>query len=64
MRAPQAQCMLGWALAKSGRADEGRRLLSSCLPVYRAWGLADPKIVASLDALVASGARDVATTRP
>jgi tetratricopeptide (TPR) repeat protein len=64
MHAAQAECMLGWALATSGRGDEGRRLLRSCLPAYRAWGLADPKIVATLDALVAGGALDVATTRP
>jgi eukaryotic-like serine/threonine-protein kinase len=64
MHAAQAECMLGWALATSGRDDEGRRLLRSCLPAYRAWGLADPKIVASLDALVGGGALDVATTRP
>jgi serine/threonine-protein kinase len=64
MRATQAECMLGWALAASGRGDEGRRLLRSCLPAYRAWGLADPKIVASLDALVGGGALDVVTTRP
>jgi hypothetical protein len=64
MRATQAECMLGWALAASGRGDEGRRLLRSCLPAYRAWGLADPKVVASLDALVGGGPLDVVTTRP
>jgi Tetratricopeptide repeat len=47
----QAECLLGGALVQSGAAAEGRALLDRCLPVYRAWGLADTRLVASLDAI-------------
>ncbi len=52
-----ANALLGWALVRSGQPDAGRKLLVDALPVYRKWGLADPRAVASLD-------RTLAESRP
>ena len=52
-----AECLLGWALARSGRSDEGQAMLDRALPVYRKWARADPRIIASIDRMLASSPR-------
>ena len=39
-----------------GRTAEGRATLEHCLPIYRAWGHADPYSVQSLDRLLTEAA--------
>ena len=51
----EAACELARARLLQQRRDEDRRLLSECLPTYRAWGLAEPQVVTSLERLLASG---------
>jgi tetratricopeptide (TPR) repeat protein len=51
-----AECLLGWSLAVNGHRDEGRKMLDRALPVYRRWGRADPRTVASIDRMLADSA--------
>ena len=46
-----AECEVGRAQVLQGRTPEGRAVLERCLPIYRAWGHADPRAVQSLDRL-------------
>ena len=55
-----AECEVGRAQVLQGRTAEGRATLERCLPIYRAWGHADPRSVQSLDRLLA----DAAPTAP
>jgi tetratricopeptide (TPR) repeat protein len=49
-----AECVLGWSLVLTGRREDGQAALARCLPVYRAWGLADRPMVAAIDRVLAS----------
>ena len=50
----EASCELGRARAlQGGRAGDWQRL-EQCLPIYRAWGLADREVVAALERLLAA----------
>ena len=40
-----AECELGRAQMLQGQTSEGRVTLERCLPIYRAWGHADPHSV-------------------
>ena len=51
-----AECEVGRAQVLQGRTPEGRAVLERCLPIYRAWGHADPRAVQSLDRLLADPA--------
>ena len=51
-----AECEVGRALVLQGRTAEGRATLERCLPIYRAWGHADPRSVQSLDRLLTDAA--------
>ena len=51
-----AECEVGRAQVLQGRTAEGRAVLERCLPIYRAWGHADPRAVQSLDRLLADAA--------
>ena len=51
-----AECELGRAQMLQGQTSEGRVTLERCLPIYRAWGHADPHSVRSLDRLLTDGA--------
>ena len=48
-----AECELGRAQVLQGAIPEGRAALERCLPIYRAWGLADREVVRSLERLLA-----------
>jgi eukaryotic-like serine/threonine-protein kinase len=52
-RQAEVGCLLGWARTLQGAREEGAAALEQCLPVYRAWGQADRRLVAKLDALLA-----------
>ena len=51
-----AECELGRAQVLQGAIPEGRATLERCLPIYRAWGLADREVVGSLERLLAESA--------
>ena len=51
-----AECEVGRAQMLQGQTMEGRIVLERCLPIYRAWGHADPRSVQSLDRLLADPA--------
>ena len=51
-RRAEASCELGRARVLQGGGVEERRRLRECLPVYRAWGLADREAVISMEKLV------------
>ena len=51
-----AECELGRAQVLQGAIPEGRATLERCLPIYRAWGLADREVVRSLERLLAESA--------
>jgi serine/threonine-protein kinase len=51
-----AECEVGRAQVLQGRAAEGRVLLEHCVPIYRAWGHADPHSLESLDRLLTDAA--------
>ena len=50
----EAECELGRAQLLVGAIADGRAHLEQCMPVYRAWGQADPIVVASADQLLAT----------
>ncbi len=52
-----AECEVGRAQVLQGAIPEGRATLDRCLPIYRAWGLADREVVRSLERLLAESAR-------
>ncbi len=52
-----AECQLGRAQVLQGKTAEGRAAIGRCLPIYRAWGLADRDDVAAIERLLASSAR-------
>jgi tetratricopeptide (TPR) repeat protein len=52
-----AECQLGRAQVLQGQTAEGRTALERCLPIYRAWGLADRDDVASIERVLAEAAR-------
>jgi eukaryotic-like serine/threonine-protein kinase len=52
-----AECQLGRAQVLQGNIAEGRTALDRCLPIYRAWGLADRADVASIERLLADSPR-------
>jgi eukaryotic-like serine/threonine-protein kinase len=47
-----AECELGRARMLQGAVLEGRAALERCLPVYRAWGQADRKVVTAIERLL------------
>jgi serine/threonine protein kinase/tetratricopeptide (TPR) repeat protein len=51
-----AECEVGRAQVLQGAIPEGRATLERCLPIYRAWGLADREVVRSLERLLAGSA--------
>ena len=51
-----AECELGRAQVLQGAIPNGRAALERCLPIYRAWGLADREVVGSLERLLAQSA--------
>ncbi len=51
-----AECELGRAQVLQGAILEGRATLERCLPIDRAWGLADREVVGSLERLLAESA--------
>ena len=51
-RRAEASCELGRARVLQGGGAEDRRRLRECLPVYRAWGLADRVALVSMEKLV------------
>jgi hypothetical protein len=51
-----AECELGRAQVLQGAVREGRATIQRCLPIYRAWGLADRQVVSSLERLLAESA--------
>ena len=51
-----AECELARARLLQGAISEGRALLERCLPIYRAWGLADREVLRSLEQLFAESA--------
>jgi serine/threonine-protein kinase len=51
-RRAEASCELGRARVLQGRKPEDVQRLKECLPIYKAWGLAEPEVVASLEKLV------------
>ena len=53
-----AECEVGRAQVLQGRTAEGRATLERCVPIYRAWGHADPRSVQSLDRLLTDGRAD------
>ncbi len=50
-RRAEASCELGRARVLQGRRAEDRQRLRECLPIYRAWGLADREAVAAIERL-------------
>jgi serine/threonine-protein kinase len=52
-----AECEVGRALMLRGQAEAGRLMIERGLPIYRAWGQADPYVVDSLDRLLADSRR-------
>jgi serine/threonine protein kinase/tetratricopeptide (TPR) repeat protein len=48
-----AECELGRAKMLQGAIAEGKAAFERCLPIYRAWGLADREIVESIERLLA-----------
>ena len=51
-RRAEASCELGRARVLQGGRAEDRQRLRECLPIYRAWGLADREVVAAIESLV------------
>ena len=51
----EAACELARARLLQQPREEERRRLRECLPTYRAWGLAERPVVASLERLLATG---------
>jgi serine/threonine protein kinase/tetratricopeptide (TPR) repeat protein len=51
-----AECEVGRAQVLLGAIPEGRATLERCLPIYRAWGLADREVVGALERLLAESA--------
>ena len=51
----EAACELARARLLQHPSEEERRRLRECLPTYRAWGLAERPVVASLERLLATG---------
>ena len=52
-----AECQLGRAQVLQGKRAEGRAALERCLPIHRAWGLADRDDVAAIERSLADSAR-------
>jgi serine/threonine-protein kinase len=52
----EAECLLGWSLVRTGRREEGQAALAHSLPLYRAWGLADPAIIEAIDRVLSTAA--------
>jgi serine/threonine-protein kinase len=50
----EAQCEAARAQVLRGRSEDGRAELERCLPIYRAWGQADPFVVESFERLLAT----------
>jgi eukaryotic-like serine/threonine-protein kinase len=53
-RRAEASCELGRARLLQGGRAEDRQRLRECLPIYRAWGLADRESVAAIEKLASS----------
>ena len=47
----EMMCELARARARQGGGAENSERLKQCLPIYRAWGLAEPEVVADLERL-------------
>jgi hypothetical protein len=50
----EAACELARARTLTGARAEGLTQMRQCLPIYRAWGLAEREVVAALERLMAS----------
>jgi hypothetical protein len=50
----ELMCELARARARQGGGAENIERLKQCLPIYRAWGAAEPEVVADLERLLAA----------
>ncbi len=56
-RYADAECELGRAQLLQGMVADGRATLARCLPIYRAWGLTDRRVLESIERLFRESAR-------